>query len=188
MAAFTSIAIGLALAGAATSVYGQVKAGKAQKKAGEAEQRSAESQAQLSDYNAAVADVQARDEEVRGEIDANRFRSRTRLLIGEQRAGFAAGNVDVSFGSPVDVQADAAFLGEMDALQIRTNAARAAWGIRIQGEDLRKQAEIQRAEGANAATAGKARQTAAFWGAGSTVLGAGSSLLEARYGFGRKGK
>ena len=154
MAAFTALALGLALAGTATSIYGQVKAGKAEKKAGEAEQRAAESQADLSDYNAAVADVQAQDAEARGAIEANRFRARTRGLVGEQRAGFAAGNVDVGFGSAVDVQADAAFLGELDALTVRTNAGREAWGYRVQAEDLRKGGEIMRQEGANAAAAG----------------------------------
>ncbi|HMG19540.1 MAG TPA: hypothetical protein VK573_12505 [Gemmatimonadales bacterium] len=188
MAAFTALAIGLALAGTATSIYGQVKAGKAAKKQGEAEQRSAESQAELSDYNAAVADVQARDTELRGELDAQRFRSRTRVLVGEQRTGFAAGNVDVGFGSAVDVQADATFLGELDALQVVSNSQREAWGIRVEAEDYRKRAEIQRKEGVNAAAAGKARQTAAYWGAAGTAVSAGGSLLEQKYGWGKAKK
>lgn len=181
MAAFTALAIAT-LVSAGVSAYQQHKAGQAQKKAGESEQASAESQAQLSEYNAAVADVQAADAEVRGEIDANRFRARTRGIIGEQRAGFAAGNIDVGFGSAVDVQADAAFLGELDALTVRTNAAREAWGMRVEGEDLRKQAEIQRKEGANAAAAGSERATQANWAAGGTLLNAGTSLVLAKYG------
>jgi hypothetical protein len=108
---------------------------------------------------------------------------RTRALIGEQRTGFAAGNIDVGFGSAVDVQEDAAFLGELDALTIRTNAAREAWGMRVEGEDLRKQAEIQRKEGANAAAAGRARQTGAVLGAIGTGISGTSSLLQAKYGF-----
>jgi hypothetical protein len=177
MAAFTALAVGLMVGGAILTARAQKKAGDAEKKAGEAEQRSAESQADLSEYNAAVADVQAHDAEDRGALDADRFRTRTRVLIGEQRTGFAAGNVDVGFGSAVDVQADAAFMGEMDALTIRTNAAREAWGYRIEGEDQRMRAEIQREEGANAAAAGKERQKASRWAMAGTVLGAGSSLM-----------
>jgi hypothetical protein len=187
MAAFTALAIGMALAGTATSIYGQVKAGKAAKKEGELQQQAAESQAHLSDYNAAVADLQAKDSEERGAIEANRFRARTRALVGEERTGFAAGNVDVGFGSAVDVQADAAFLGELDALTVRTNAAREAWGYRVEATDQRNRGEIQRKEGANAAAAGKERQKALNWGAAGTAFSSGASLLEARYGFGRRG-
>src|SRR5688572_24461864 len=103
----------LILGGASLALQGigQWKAGKAEKEAGLAQQRAAEKQADLTDYNAAVADVQAKDAIERGEIEAGRFRARTRSLVGEQRAGMAAGNVDVGYGSAVDVQADAAFLG-----------------------------------------------------------------------------
>jgi len=186
MAAFTAIAIGLMVGGAIMKANAQRKAGNAAKAEGEAQQRSAEAQAQISDYNAAVADVQARDATERGELDAQKFRTRTRVLIGEQRAGFAAGNVDVGFGSAVDVQADAAFQGELDALQVRTNAAREAWGYRVEAEDTRKQAEIQRTEGGQALAAGKERQKASRWDMAGTVVGAGASLYEAKYGFGKK--
>jgi hypothetical protein len=186
MAAFTALAIGLMIAGAATKAYGQHKAGQAAKKEGEAEQRAAESQADLSDYNAAVADLQSKDAVERGALDANRFRARTRALIGEQRTGFAAGNIDVGYGSAVDVQADTAFLGELDALTVRTNAAREAWGFRVEATDQRNRAAIQRTEGANAATAGKERQKASNIAIAGTVFDTGSSLLEAKYGFGKR--
>src|SRR5688572_19118326 len=121
MGIVSGIALGLAVGGSILNARSQVKAGKAAEQAaqrqGEAEeraglavQRSAESQAQLAEYNAAVAELQAADAEKRGALDANKFRSRTRVLIGEQRAGIAAGNIDVGYGSAVDVQADAAFL------------------------------------------------------------------------------
>lgn len=186
MAALSALALALTIGGTVLSVRNQIKAGNAEKKAGEAEQRSAESQAQLSDYNGAIADLQARDATARGELEASKFRSRTRVLIGEQRAGIAAGNIDVGFGSAIDVQADAALLGELDALTVRTNAAREAWGYRVEAFDQRTRGEIQRQEGKNAAAAGKERQKASRWNAASTVVGTGASLLEAKYGFGRR--
>jgi len=188
MAWMTAAFLATTAIGTAISARGQIKAGNAEKKAGEAEQRAAESSAQLEEYNAAVAEIQAKDAEVRGAQEASRFRQRTRALIGEQRAGFAAGNIDVGFGSAVDVQADTAFLGEIDALTVRTNAAREAWGFRVEAEDRTQQAKIDREAGANAAAAGKARQSAARWGAAGTVFSAGASLLEAKYGFGRGGR
>jgi hypothetical protein len=180
VAAFTALAI----ASLALSVYGQVKAGRAQKKAGEAAQSAANSEADLADFNAHVADLQATDAVERGGDAENRFRSHIRGVVGQQRAGFAAGNIDVGFGSAVDVQSDAAYLGELDALTIRTNAAREAWGYKVQGADLRARAEIARKTGVMQAAAGREAATASYIGAAGTLVGGTSSLLQQRYGFG----
>ena len=182
---FSTLALTLAIAGAGTSVYGQVRAGQAAKKEGKAARRAAESQAELAEYNAAVADVQARDARERGDIEAHRFRARTRALVGEQRTGFAAGNIDVAFGSAVDVQADATLLGELDALTAKNNALREAWGYKVEATDLRTQAEIARKEGVYAEAAGRTRATSQYIGAVGSGLSAGGSILEAKYGFGR---
>lgn len=184
MAVMTAIALGTAIAGTAINVAGNIKAGNAAKRAGEAQQRASESQAELADYNAAVADLQAKDAIARGAEDESRFRQGVKLLIGNQRATFAQSNVDVGFGSAVDVQADAAMLGELDALTIRTNAAREAWGYQVQGEDYRRRGQILRKEGTMQAETGRANQTASRWNAASTIVTSGASLLEARYGFG----
>lgn len=206
--AFTTLALILAGVATATSVVGQIKAGNAAKKAGEVQatastrigelqQESSESQAQLSEFNAATAELQAKDAVERGVEQESRFRTQVRGAIGAQRAGFAGMGVDVGFGSAVDVQGDAAFLGELDALTIRTNAAREAWGFKVQGEDLTRRAAIQRKEGRNQAEAGRlgaagaiaagnAQQTASRWGAASTILTGGSSLLQTKYGFGSR--
>lgn len=187
MAAFTAIAIAT-LASTAISAYAQHKQGQAMKKAGEKQQEASESQAQLADYNAAVADLQAEDALERGTEEESHFRTQVRGAIGTQRANIAAGNVDVGFGSAVDVQADAAFLGELDALTIRTNAAREAWGMKVQGEDLRKRAEIARKEGVYLEAAGRQGQSAARWATAGTIIGGGASLLQAKYGFDRAGR
>jgi hypothetical protein len=91
------------------------------------------------------------------------------VLIGTQRAGFAGQNVDVGQGSPTDVQGDAAYLGELDALKIRNNAAREAWGYRVQAQ--------------NARMGGQNAQTASQYGAAATLIGGGISLLASRYGW-----
>lgn len=185
MAGFTTAAILTAMAAStAVQTVGTIKAGNAAKRAGEASQRAAEDEGDLSDYNAAVAELQSADAMARGEEDEDRFRSKVRLAIGAQRAGFAASNIDAGFGSAVDVQADAATLGELDALTIRSNAAREAWGFKVQAENFRRGGEIARQEGAASAAAGRAQQTASRWQAGASLIGTAGSLLEARYGFG----
>jgi hypothetical protein len=193
----TAIGIMMMAGGTAVSVKGQLDAGKAAKAAGAAGQQAAEASAQVAesqaeqlDYNALVADLQSADAVARGADEEARFRSSVKGIIGSQRAGFAAQGVDVGSGSAVDVQADAAYLGELDALSIKSNAQREAWGFSTQAEDLRlgagvarKGAAAARVGGEYAAAAGRAGQTAARYGAAASVLGNGSSMILARYGW-----
>lgn len=185
MAAFTALAIGLGLAGLATQAVAQHKAGEAQKDAGAAQAEVSNSQADVADFNAHVADLQATDAVERGAEAESRFRTQVRGAIGSQRNAIAGNNVDVGFGSAVDVQGDAAYLGELDALTIRTNAAREAWGYQVQAADLRKQGDIDRKAGANQIAAGEQAATASNFQVGATLLTGGASLLQAKYGFGK---
>jgi len=181
----------IAVGGGIISAIGQKKAAGAAAKgaqdSGKAQRAAAESGADLADYNAKVADLQAQDAVARGADAESRFRSQVKGAIGNQRAGFAAGNIDVGFGSSVDVQADAAFLGELDALQIRTNAQREAWGFKVQATDLRKRAEIARKEGVYLEKAGEASaagaRSAGNWGAASALVGGVTSGFQLAYGF-----
>lgn len=155
MGFLTALTAGLAIGGTALSAVGQVKAGNASKAAAE--------------FNAKVAEAQADDAIVRGQISEARYRQGVRVLIGSQRAGFAAQGVDVGVGSPVDLVADTAFIGELDALTIRNNAAREAWGFRMNAQSFR--------------LGGQAAVSASRFSAASTVLGGGLSLLQARFAF-----
>ncbi len=152
----TAIFAGLSIGGAILNAFGQKRAADEGKK--------------LAEFNAKVAEQQAREALALGKEEAERFRLSVRGLIGSQRAGFAGQNVDIGIGSPVDVVADAAFLGELDALTITTNAARQAWGFRVQAENFRR--------------GGTNLQTAAKFSMASTLLGTGATLLAARYGGG----
>lgn len=184
MAAFTALAI----AGLALGAYGQVKNSQAQSAVGDANKAAADSQATLADYNASIADLQAQDALQRGAEQENRFRTQIRGAIGAQRSGAAGNNVDVGFGSSVDTQADTAFLGELDALTIHTNAGREAWGYAVQATDLRNRAKIARQTGIYAQAAGAANASAALIaGAGNLLTGTGS-LLQTRYGYAHAGQ
>jgi len=128
-----SAAIGLMVAGGVTSASGQYASGKANQ--------------ELANYNARIADVQAEDALARGRESESIQRKRTKALIGTQRARFGAQNIEINDGSALDVQADTAYLGELDALTIRNNAAREAWGYKVQAEDYRARGRIARMEG-----------------------------------------
>jgi pyruvate/2-oxoglutarate dehydrogenase complex dihydrolipoamide acyltransferase (E2) component len=190
MAAMTAMLI-LSGVGMAVSAYQQHKAGEAaataSEAAGTAQRQAAESEASIADYNAAVANLQAKDAVDRGAEDESRFRSQVKVAIGGARAATAQRNIDVGFGSAVDVQADAAHLGELDALTIRTNAAREAWGYKVQSTDYTNRAGVARKTGYYAQQAGQAagaaQRTAGNLNAIGTVASGGASLLMARYGW-----
>lgn len=184
MAAISSLV--LAGIGLGTQIYGGIRAGRERRRVAEAEQRAAESQAGLLDYNANVAELQATDAIERGREQESRFRAGVKQLIGAQRAEIGASGTDVGFGSAIDVQEDQAFLGELDALTIRTNAAREAWGYKVQAADTRERARITRREGREMARAGREAQRASTIGAIGGGLLTGASLLEARYGFAQR--
>lgn len=187
MAAFTTLAI-VSLAGTAISAYGQWKAGRAAAKAGALEQDAKNSEADLSDYNASVATLQAQDALARGADEESRYRQQVKSLIAGARTSYAAGNIDVNSGIVQDNAADDAFLGELDALTIRTNAAREAWGFDVEAEDLRQRGKILRKEGSALEESGRAARTQARLGAASTLVSGTTSLLQQKYGFDRAAK
>lgn len=102
----------------------------------------------VADQNAGLADAQATDALARGAQAESRHRGGVRQLVGSQRAALAASGVDIGTGSAADVQADAASLGEFDALTIRNNARREAYGFQVDAANAR-------ARGAMARTAGR---------------------------------
>jgi hypothetical protein len=180
----TLIALGLTVASSIYQARQQSKAAKQLQEAGKQQREASDSQADLQDWNASIARLQAADAIERGKEQEERFRQGVKTSIGAMRAGFAASNVDVGFGSAVDTQADAAYLGELDALQIRTNAAREAWGYKVQAEDYTKRAKIVRKEGTylEAGANQQASQVRSQMVGG--LLQTGSSLFMQKYGFG----
>jgi hypothetical protein len=113
--------------------------------------------AAIDEQNAALADAQAQDAIARGSVDEGRQRLATRQNIGATRAAQAASGVDISSGSAADVQASEAGLGELDALTIRNNAAREAWGYNVDAGNLRQQAKLARFTGQEAAAGYRAQ-------------------------------
>lgn len=137
---------------------------KANKQAGKA-------QAALGDYNASINEIKATDAIARGREAEDIHRLSTRKLIGSQRAAFAASGVDI--GDPdstaVNVFADTAALSEQDALTIRANAAREAWGYRAAATESRSRGRIAQDEYDSKAI--------------GSVISTGGSILYQKYGF-----
>lgn len=106
---------------------------KAQKDQGDAESA-------VQKKNAILADMQAEQARNIGTIDEERQMAVTRQLLGRQRATFAANNIDASSGSALDTIGQTAQFGAMDAMTVRNNALRQAWGFDVEASNARNAA------------------------------------------------
>ncbi|MHC8321202.1 virion core protein, T7 gp14 family [Pseudomonas sp. GB2N2] len=91
--------------------------------------------------NAQFSEASAADTIKRGDFESDQQRIQTRDAIGTQRAGFAANGIDVNSGTAANIQDDTAQLGELDALTIKNNAAREAWGYGTQATQFKTSAK-----------------------------------------------
>jgi hypothetical protein len=105
----------------------------------------------IGERNATLMEQQAEDSLYRGGIQEQRQRLAGRKLLGRQRVGFAGQGVDVNSGTAALIQADTTAGTEMDALTIRNNAAREAYGLREGAKMERYKADVARQQGRFAA-------------------------------------
>lgn len=104
-------------------------------------------QEKVAKVNAGISERAAADAISRGAVEADEQRKVTQQVIGAQRTGFAANGIDVNSGTAGLIQNDSAALGELDALTIANNAAREAYGYRVQAMDQRQQGKLARYSG-----------------------------------------
>jgi len=128
-----------------TSAVGAGLSATAKREEAKASNKAAEYNAQISERNAEIAELQAVDAEKRGVIAESQHRLRMARLVGSQRVSAAGSGVVVDEGSPLEILQDADRFGELDALTIRANAAREAWGFRTQVGDFTSRAALARA-------------------------------------------
>lgn len=99
----------------------------------------AQTATQQGDYSAALLTEnatykkRAADEAIfAGDTAADWQRQRAKQAIGTQRTTQAANGINVNTDSAAQLQDDTAMLGELDALTIQNDAAREAYGYRVQ--------------------------------------------------------
>ena len=133
----------IAIASTVLTTVGQVK----QSAATEAQ---AKYQMQVANNNKILTERYARDAEARGQAAVQRQQIQTKQLRGRQRAALAANGVQLDEGSALDITSDTLMIGELDALTIRSNAAREALGFRQQGMNFQNQAQMYKYQANNA--------------------------------------
>ncbi len=102
--------------------------------------------------NAALKDQAAQETINAGDTSADWQRVRTGQAVGTQRSVQAANGIDVNSGSAAQLQDDTAMLGELDALTIQNNAAREAYGYKVQAKQDRLNATQVTTNAGNKAT------------------------------------
>lgn len=132
-----------------------------------AQARSAEYGAAVARNNQILAAQYAQAEKDKGQVLEDVKRQETAQRISGIRAAGGASGLDVNSGTSLDLQSDTARLGEFDALTIRDNAARAAYGYQVKGVDYANEATLDMMRASDAKAAG----TLAAW---SSVIGTAS--------------
>lgn len=140
----------LLVSGLVLTGTGQITQGIAQKKA--------------ADANAHVQRIMATDALERGKAKEASQRRKTAALKGKQAAMFGASGGEVNTGSALEILADTAQFGELDALRIRNNAERESFAHL-------SSASISEAQGKNARTAGIIKGVGTLITAGTAVSG-----------------
>jgi hypothetical protein len=115
----------------------------------QATQEAYDRQAEIAEMNADYAREQAADALSRGRRKADDYRERAEQLQGQQRAGFAAGNIDLSSGSALEIQANTEYLAREDAEIIKENAAREAKGYVAQARNAAARGELYEQRASN---------------------------------------
>lgn len=125
------------------------------------QKKQAEYQARIQERNAELARMQAEDARSRGREEETRHRMAVIQQAGRARAALGASGVSLASGTPASLLEDIHFMGELDAMTIRENAAREAWGYEAQA-------------GGYTAEAGLSRTAGRYNTAGTLLAGAGT--------------
>jgi hypothetical protein len=164
MAALPVISAVAGIAGAGVSAYGAIKQGQSASDA-------YAYKAQVAANNAAIGRQRAVQEIQAGEIAAVNQGLKTRAKVASEKAQQGAAGIDVNTGSAAMVREGTAELGMLDALTIRSNAAKKAWAAQVDATSSEAQAQLDRAAGENAETSGYINAAGSLLSGASTVGG-----------------
>lgn len=161
------VSIGTTLASTGLGIAGQMQQAQSQ-------QAMHGYQAAVAHNNRIAAHRMAEEAMRRGQIEEQARRTRTAQVLGTETAILAGQGTDLA-GSPTDILGDTAAAGEMDALTIRGNAAREAWGYRAKGVEF-----------GNVSLQANSRQGSSglsLPGVGQSLIGAAGSVADKWYRF-----
>lgn len=153
---------GIAMAGTAVSAAGAYEQGQATAAAANYQAQVARNNAQIARENVALAaQTGAAKETAQG--------MKTADSVGKMKATQGASGIDVNTGSAASVRDAAAKLGALDALTIRSNTAREAYGYEVAATSQEAQARLDEMEASQAQEAGTIGALGTFLTGASSV-------------------
>jgi hypothetical protein len=138
--------------------------------------------------NATLADAQAADALARGNeaasIERGNTEAATRVGLGSARAAAGGSGVAANSGSVVDTSSDFArqtgVNGALDALTLQNNAAREAWGFKVDAQQNRNAGDFAYRAGRNTAAALRAGATGTLLTGAAQAYQMGSDYMRNR--------
>ena len=112
-------------------------------------------QAQIAQRNAKIAQQNASQKRQEGIEEAREKRIQTAQRIGLQRATMAAGGIDSTQGSALDVLEDTAMIGELDAQKTLYNKESQAIALEETAKNYNNQANLDTFASQNAIQSGR---------------------------------
>lgn len=157
------------IAGAGISAMGAEQAGQAQS-------ADAAYQSQVAKNNAAIAQQNESWVSASGASKEAAEGMKTRAAVGQIKAAQGANNIDPNTGSAAAVSAGAAEMGDLDAMTIRSNTSREAYGYAVQSESDQAQSQLLAAESSQASEGGDISALGTFLNGASSVGSKWASL------------
>jgi len=134
--------------------------------AGQAKSAADAYQAQVAANNAKIAQQDARFDIQAGETAGFNRGMKTRAAVGQEKAAQGASGIDVNTGSAVATRSGEAEVGMLDALTIRSNAAKQAYAKEVEATSDTAQGQLLQTESQQDLEAGE------FGAAGDLLSGA----------------
>lgn len=140
--------VGAGTIGLWSSIGGSVLGALGQMKQGKAASQAAQYNATVAANNANISRQNAINAGHEGEIAAAQAQQETRAKVGAIKADQGASGVDLNSGSSIDVRSSAAQTGQLNAITLRSNAARKAYGYQLEasGQDAQSQLDLSTAK------------------------------------------
>lgn len=175
-----SLGTALSTIGTATSLFGTLTSMRGS-------QQQAQSSAQAARYNAAVAANNATIAKQNSAWAAQHGQQETAAALAKNRAeagaiqaNQGASGVDIGSESALDVRSSAKETGQLSAIDIRTKAARQAYGYDIEAQDFQNQSQLDKAQARNDLAAGDINASSTLLSGISSASSGYSDYLDKR--------
>lgn len=101
---------------------------------------------QINEMNAEYAELDAYKTEKQGYSEVARYKSTINQTVSSQRAGYASDNVDVNYGTALELQQETKLVGMLNALDIQNAAHNKALGFKREAANIRLNGSMQHAQ------------------------------------------